>query len=177
MQLLREVKGSVLWLLNDDPFATANLRREAKKRNVDPLRLVFAPRMPLAEHLARHRLADLFLDTLPYNAHTTASDALWAGLPVVTCMGESFASRVAASLLNAMDLPELITTNYEDYKAIAITLANNPERLALLKQKVQSNRLTTPLFDTRGFTTNLEVAYVAMVERCRAGLPPEHIYL
>jgi len=117
MRLLGQIPGSVLWLLADTPIAVENLRREAEARGVAGDRLVFAGRMPLADHLARHRAADLFIDTLPYNAHTTASDALWAGLPVLTCQGESFAGRVASSLLNAVDLPELVTTNLDDYEA------------------------------------------------------------
>jgi predicted O-linked N-acetylglucosamine transferase (SPINDLY family) len=136
---------------------------------------VFAERVPLAEHLARHRQADLFLDTFPYNAHTTSSDALWAALPVLTLMGSSFASRVAASLLNAIGLPELITTTQEEYEALAIELALNPKKLTGIKLRLAKNRLTTPLFDTPLFTKNLEAAYVKMVERYQADLEPEHI--
>jgi predicted O-linked N-acetylglucosamine transferase (SPINDLY family) len=131
--------------------------------------------MPLAEHLARHRCADLFLDTLPYNAHTTASDALWAGLPVLTCAGEAFASRVGASLLDAVGLPDLITTSLADYEALALTLATSPERLAALRQRLIGNRSTAPLFDTPRFARHLEAAYVEMHERSLAGLPPDHI--
>ena len=138
---------------------------------------MFAKRMPLPEHLARHRAADLFIDTFPYNAHTTASDALWAGLPVLTCPGEVFASRVAASLLNAIDMPELIASTQEEYEALAVALATNPERLKTLKMKLQHNRLTTPLFDTRLFTRHIEDAYTQMVERYHAGLAPDHIYV
>jgi protein O-GlcNAc transferase len=127
--------------------------------------------------LARHRQADLFLDTLPYNAHTTASDALWAELPVLTLMGQSFASRVAASLLNAIGLPELITNTQEEYEALAIELATNPQKLVEIKLKLANNRLTTPLFDTPLFTKNLEAAYIKMHKRCLAGLPPECIYV
>ncbi|MBJ7503960.1 MAG: tetratricopeptide repeat protein, partial [Polynucleobacter sp.] len=130
MRILKVVDGSVLWLFEDNPWAAANLKKEAEKRGVNTARLVFAKRMPLSEHLARHRQADLFLDTLPCNAHTTCSDALWAGLPVLTLMGESFASRVAASLLNGIDLPELITTSPEEYEALAIELATNSQKLA-----------------------------------------------
>jgi len=138
-------------------------------------RLLFANRLPPAEHLARHNQADLFLDTFPYNAHTTASDALWAGLPVLTMMGQSFASRVAASLLNAIGLPELITNTPEEYEALAIALARNPQKLADIKLKLANNRLTTPLFDTPLFTKNLEAAYIKMYERYQADLQPEHI--
>ena len=131
--------------------------------------------MPLPEHLARHNLADLFLDTLPYNAHTTASDALWVGLPVLTCLGETFAGRVAASLLNAIRLPELITTTLDAYEQMAIGLATHPEKLVAIKRKVTENRLTTPLFDTKLFTKHIEAAYTTMYERHQAGLAPDHI--
>jgi len=177
MRVLKQVEGSVLWLLEDNPSAASNLRKEAQQRGVDPQRLVFAKRMPLPEHLARHRAADLFIDTLPCNAHTTASDALWAGLPVLTCTGEAFASRVAASLLSAIDLPELITTMQQDYEALAIELATNPDRLKAIRQKLQDNRLTTPLFDTELFTKHIEDAYTQMFERYQADLPPEHIFV
>ena len=177
MRILKAVEGSVLWLFQDNPWAVENLKREALNHGVDPSRLVFAERMPLSEHLARHRQADLFLDTFPYNAHTTTSDALWTGLPVLTLMGDSFASRVAASLLNAMGLPELITNKQAEYEALAIELASNPEKLADLKQKIASNRLTTPLFDTPQFTKDLERAYVQMYERYQADLAPENILL
>jgi len=177
MRILKKVKGSVLWLLEDNVAAASNLRSEAIERGVDADRLIFAKRVPLAEHLARHRLADLFLDTFPCNAHTTASDALWAGLPLLTLAGESFASRVAASLLNATLLPELITSTQEEYETLAIELALNPEKLTSIRQKLERNRLTTPLFDTGRFTRNIEEAYVAMYERYQEGLPPEHIVL
>jgi len=178
MRILRQAEGSVLWLREDNPTAARNLRKEAEARGVNAARLIFAKRMPLlAEHLARHRAADLFIDTLPYNAHTTASDALWAGLPVLTCMGEAFASRVAASLLNAIDLPELITTTQAEYEALAVEFAANPQRLRQIRQKLEGNRLTTPLFDTRLFTRHLEDAYAQMYERYQADLPPEHIYV
>ena len=151
MRVLKATGGSVLWLLEDNPTAARNLRKEAQIRGVDPERLVFAARMKLDEHLARHRVADLFIDTLPCNAHTTASDALWAGLPVLTQMGQSFAARVAASLLNAMDLPELITNTREEYEAGAIELANNPLRLSEIKKKLEQNRETSPLFNGKLF--------------------------
>jgi predicted O-linked N-acetylglucosamine transferase (SPINDLY family) len=175
MRLLKQVSGGVLWLLETDATAEANLRREATARGVDPQRLVFAKRAAHPDHLARHRLADLFLDTLPYNAHTTASDALWAGLPVLTCLGQTFAGRVAASLLHAIDVPELITPTMQDYERRAIDLAAQPEQLAAIRRKLADHRLTTPLFDTRLFTRHLEAAYSAMVERHQAGLPPDKI--
>ena len=177
MRMLKAVEGSVLWLFKDNSWAVENLKKEALKQGVDAQRLVFAERMPLPEHLARHRQADLFLDTLPYNAHTTASDALWAGLPVLTLMGQSFASRVAASLLNAIGLPELITNTQEEYEALAIELAMNPQKLRDIKLKLARNRLTTPLFDTPLFTKNLETTYIKMVERYQANLQPDHIVI
>jgi protein O-GlcNAc transferase len=176
MRLLRKVDNSVLWLSNTTETAIRNLRREAQNRGVDPSRLVFAQQVHHNEdHLARHELADLFLDTLPYNAHTTASDALWAGLPVLTCLGGTFAGRVAASLLNAIGLPELITTTPEAYENKAIDLATYPEKMAIIKAKLAGNRLTTALFDTKRFTKHIEAAYVAMYERYQAGLAPDHI--
>ena len=177
MRILKAVKGSVLWLLEDSPVARLNLLKEAEARGLNPDRLVFAKRMNLTEHLARHKVADLFLDTLPYNAHTTASDALWAGLPVLTCKGESFASRVAASLLNAIELPELITTTQEQYETSAIDLANNPEKLKAIKYKLESNRSTTALFDTPLFNKHIQAAYRQMYERYQADLPPNNIYI
>ena len=175
MRILGQVEGSVLWLLEDNRFIAQNLRLEAIKRNIKPERLIFAPRLSLAEHLARHRAADLFLDTLPYNAHTTASDALWAGLPVLTCKNASFASRVAASLLNAIDLPELITTNYQEYESLAITLANDSARLQQLRAKLAAQRLTAPLFNTPLFAQQIEAAYRQMMERYWDDLPIDHI--
>ncbi len=177
MHILKRAEGSVLWLLEDNLHATENLRREAEQRGVSSERLIFAPRIHLPGHLARHQLADLFLDTLPYNAHTTASDALWAGLPVLTLMGQTFAGRVAAGLLHAIELPELITHSQEQYESKAIELATNPKLLGEIKQKLARNRLTTPLFNTPLFTKHIEAAYVAMYERYQTNLPPEHIYI
>jgi len=177
MRILTHVEGSVLWLLEDNASAVSNLRKEAAARGVNPERLVFAKRMSLPDHLARHRLADLFLDTLPYNAHTTASDALWAGLPVLTQIGETFPGRVAASLLQAIGLAELITSTPEAYQDLAIELAANPQKSAAIKRKLADNRLTGSLFDTQLFTRRIEAAYNAMYERYLAGLPPDHIYV
>ena len=178
MRILKSVNGSVLWLFQENQIAASNLRKEAEFRGVNPNRLIFAKRTNLlSEHLARYREADLFLDTLPYNAHTTTSDALWAGLPVLTCMGKSFASRVAASLLNAIELPELITTTQEQYEALAIELATTPEKLRSIKQKLERNKLTTALFDTLRFTKYIEAAYKQMYERYQADLPPNNIYI
>jgi predicted O-linked N-acetylglucosamine transferase (SPINDLY family) len=178
MRILRRVENSVLWLSQNNPTAASNLRREALHRGVDAGRLIFADRTSsLPEHLARQRVADLFLDTRPYNAHATALDALWAGLPVLTCMGEGFAGRVAASLLNAIELPELITATPTQYENLAVQLAANPQRLAEIRQKLARNRLKTSLFDTRAFTKHLEAAYTKIYERYQANLPPEHIYV
>ena len=175
MRILQAVPGSVLWLFEDTPAVATNLRREAQERGVAAQRLVFAQRMPLDEHLARHRLADLFLDTLPYNAHTTASDALWAGLPVLTRLGESFAARVAASLLEAVGLPELVTHSVAEYEALAISLAQDPARLQALRDKLRAQRDHAPLFNTHQFARDIEAAYWAMHERHLQGLPPEVI--
>jgi predicted O-linked N-acetylglucosamine transferase (SPINDLY family) len=161
MRLLDKIEYGVLWLL-DGPHA-ANLRKEAQARGIDPQRLIFAPKLAPDRHMARHQLADLFLDTLPYNAHTTCSDALWAGVPVVTCYGKTFPGRVAASLLKAIDLPELVTTRMQDYEALALELAGNPALLQATRHKLQRNRLTTALFDSERFRQNIEAAYVAML--------------
>jgi predicted O-linked N-acetylglucosamine transferase (SPINDLY family) len=173
MRLLAAVPGSVLWLLEDSPEAQANLKREAAVRRVDPARLVFAPRMALPAHLARHRLADLFVDTLPYNAHTTASDALWSGLPVLTRRGTGFAARVAASLLAAAGLPELITDTAEAYESLALNLARDPVLLGSYRQRLAQTRATAPLFDSARLARHLEAAYVRMTGRARSGAAPE----
>jgi predicted O-linked N-acetylglucosamine transferase (SPINDLY family) len=173
MGLLRQVAGSVLWLISCNPGTMAKLSAEAQARGIDPARLVFAPRRELADHLARHRLPDLFLDTLPYNAHTTTSDALWAGLPVVTAKGESFAGRVAASLLTAAGLPELITENLGDYEKLALKLAQEPVLLRSYRQRLAENRDGCALFDTERFRRNIEAAYTKMWQRAENGLPPE----
>jgi protein O-GlcNAc transferase len=172
MRLLRASEGSVLWLLQDNETAAANLKREAEIRGVEPRRLIFAPRVNVAEHLARQRLADLFLDTLPCTAHTTASDALWVGLPVLTVLGTTFAGRVAASLLNAIGLPELVTSSLADYETVALSLARDPVALSRLKAKLGDNRHTHALFDTARFTRNLEKAFEAIWSRYQRGEPP-----
>jgi len=177
MRLLQAVPGSVLWLLECNPQAKINLAHEAQQRGVPAERLVFAPRTEMAEHLARQSLADLFLDTLPYNAHTTASDALWMGLPVLTCGGDTFASRVAASLLQAAGMPELITSSLTDYEATALQLATRPALLDGLRHRLQSTRDTMPLFDTPRFARNLETAYRQMWQRRQDGLPAESFQL
>jgi predicted O-linked N-acetylglucosamine transferase (SPINDLY family) len=173
MRLLNSVPRSVLWLLGDNAAAERNLRREAQERGVEPERLVFAGRLNLEAHLARHRLAGLFLDTLPYNAHTTASDALWAGLPVVTCQGRAFAGRVAASLLHAVGLPELMTTSLADYEALALRLAGDPSLLASVRSRLANNRTTHALFDPERFRRHIEAAYTRMWEICERGEPPQ----
>lgn len=176
MRLLKGVVGSVLWLSDGPAVAKENLRREAAARGVDPVRLVFARRVDaMADHLARYRLADLFLDTLPYNAHTTACDALWAGVPVLTRMGQSFASRVAASLLHAVGLPELVTESAEDYEMLALGLALNPARLRLLRQQLSDKRLTSPLFRTGQLTRDIETLYTTMHQRQVEGAKAENI--
>jgi len=177
IRILKAVENSVLWLLEDNTTARTNLRKEAQARGLDPNRMIFAKRMKLPDHLARHKLADLFLDTLPYNAHTTASDALWAGLPVLSCMGESFASRVGASLLNAIELPELIVSSQEQYEAMAVELATNPVKLGAIKARLERNRLITALFDTLRFTKHIEEAYTQMYDSYHNNLPVEHIYI
>jgi predicted O-linked N-acetylglucosamine transferase (SPINDLY family) len=172
MRLLRDVPGSVLWLLATNPRAVANLRREATVRGTQPGRLVFGPHLPQEQHLARLRLADLFLDTLPVNAGATASDALWAGLPLLTCVGGTMVSRVAGSLLTAAGLPELITYSLEEYEALALHLALHPKELTELRGRLAKNRLTAPLFDTPRFTRHLERAYEMMWNRYLQGLSP-----
>ena len=177
MRVLKAVKESVLWLIEDNPLAANNLKAEAEKRGVSPERIIFASRLPLPEHLARHRNADLFLDTLPYNAHTTASDALWAGLPLLTCVGKTFPGRVAASLLNALEVPDLITHSVEEYEHRAIELANNPVRLQAIKNQLLANRLEKPLFNTQMFAKDLEALYSKMYERYQENLEPDHLYM
>jgi len=175
MRLLSKIDGSVLWLLKSNKWAEINLKKEAKKRGLDSNRLIFAQKVPQSQHLARHCLADLFLDTFKCNAHTTASDALWAGLPLVTKMGKGFPSRVAGSLLNAIGLPELITQTVEDYEKLALSLANDTNHLNLLKQKINKNRLLEPLFNTELFTIHLESAYRQAYRNYFDGKPPETI--
>jgi predicted O-linked N-acetylglucosamine transferase (SPINDLY family) len=172
MRLLKQVSGSVLWLYADRASAEVNLRRAAAAHGIDPARLVFARRMAQGDHLARHHLADLFLDTLPYNAHTTAADALWAGLPVVTCLGKSFAGRVAASLLRAVGVPDLVAPDLGAYERLALRLASEPALLDTTRERLQRNRLSQPLFDTDRYRRNLEAAYLTMWERWQRGDAP-----
>jgi predicted O-linked N-acetylglucosamine transferase (SPINDLY family) len=177
MRILKRVEGSFLWLIEDNVSVPSNLRKEARAKSVNPERIVFAKRIHPSEHLARHRVADLFLDTLPYNAHTTASDSLWAGLPVLTQAGETFPGRVAASLLRTLGLPELIALTPQAYEDLAVELAINAKRLADIRIRLARNRLTSPLFDTKLYTQHLEAAYSTMYMRRRADLPPDHIVI
>jgi predicted O-linked N-acetylglucosamine transferase (SPINDLY family) len=182
MRILAKVPGSVLYLYAENEAAVKNLRKEAQSRGVDANRLIFADKLltdklPHPEYLARYRVADLFLDTLPYNAGATASDALRAGLPVLTCLGEAFAGKMAASLLTAIGLPELITRTQQQYEELAVALAIDPQRLTAIKNKLVANRSTTLLFDTRRFATHLETGYMKILERYHARLPPEHTHV
>ena len=173
MGLLRAVPDSVLWLLQDNVSMPAHLRAAAAARGVDAGRLIFAPRAEPARHLARHRLADLFLDTLPYGAHTTASDALWTGLPLLTCLGVQFDGRVAASLLRTVGLPELVTASLTDYEALALALSQDPKRLEDLRARLAANRLSSPLFDVQRFARVIEAAYLRMIENSRKRGQPQ----
>jgi predicted O-linked N-acetylglucosamine transferase (SPINDLY family) len=173
MRLLAAVPGSVLWLLADNDGARRNLCLAAEARGIVSSRLVFAPRMTLAEHLARNGAADLFLDTLPYNAHTTASDALWMGVPLVTCLGTGFPGRVAASLLHAAGLPELVTHDLADYESLALALARDPARLKDLRKRLDAGRATAPLFDADRFRRGLEAAYEKMWSLALDGQSPQ----
>ncbi len=177
VSILRNVPDSVLWLINENPRQVENLRGFVASLDVNPNRLVFSESLPYSEHLARYQLIDLVLDTIPFNGGTTTSDALWGGAPVVTCIGESFSGRMSASLLNALDLPELIAHSPKEYEALAIDLATNQERLGKLRQKLANNRLRSPLFDTTRFTKNLEASYLMILSRHQAGLNPDHIYV
>jgi protein O-GlcNAc transferase len=168
-RLLRAVPDSVLWLRQDNPYAAANLRGEAQARGISPSRLIHAPRIDLAEHLARHRVADLFLDTLPYNAHSTGSDALWAGLPIISCIGETFASRVGGSLLRAVGLPELVTRDLAEYERLALELATQPTVLAGIRSRLARNLPASPLFDAERYRKNIEAAYLIMSDLYRRG--------
>ncbi len=175
MTVLERVPKSILWLRDYGAVAVSNLRVAASERGINPARLIFAGHVPFDEHLARHQAADMFLDTSPYNAHTTAADALWAGLPVLTCAGQSYPARVAASLLTAMNVPELIAATPEEYEAMAIALGREPARLGPIKEKIVRGRQISRLFDATAFARNMEAAFRGMARRARSGLPPEHI--
>ena len=172
MRTMRSIEGAVLWLNADHPAVECNLRREAQSRGVDPARLIFAPRVDLDQHLARQRLADLFLDTLPVNAGATASAALWAGLPVLTCRGQTFFGRMGTSLMTAIGLPEMVTSNLEEYEAVALKLARDPFLLKSIRSRLEANRSTHPLFDTDRFRRHIEAAYTRMWEYWQRGESP-----
>jgi predicted O-linked N-acetylglucosamine transferase (SPINDLY family) len=176
-RILKQVEGSVLIIYASNESSKANLVKEIALREIDPSRLIFGGRLVRPEYLARYKAADLFLDTTPYNAGTTASDALRMGLPVLTCIGKSYSARMGASILSSLNLPELITTTSKEYEALAIELATNPEKFKKLKDKLTSNLSTAPLFDTPLFTKNIESAYTTMYERHRQGLEADHIYV
>jgi len=175
VEILANVNHSVLWLFETNPIASKNLKKEIKLRKLDPNRIIFAKKMPLPDHLARHHLADLSIDSFPYTTGITCSDALWTGLPVLTRIGNSFASRMAASLLTAIDLTEMIVKTKKEYKDLAIELATNNEKLNQIKNKLKKNRLNTPLFDTELFKENIEELYLTMYQRYQSDLPIENI--
>ncbi|QVL45098.1 MAG: hypothetical protein KFB94_07375 [Methylophilaceae bacterium] len=178
MRLLQKVPNSVLWLSKSNESAETNLRKEAELRSISPSRLIFAEKIPdIKEHLARLKHADLFIDTFNYNAHTTASDALWAGLPIVTKQGKQFAARVASSLLHAVGLPELVTTTEEEYEALILELATNPEKLQTIKTKLEQNRLKEPLFDTHRYTRNFEKGLWQAHQLYLQGKPAQDIWV
>ncbi len=173
MRILKQAEGSRLWLLAGDPLLVQNLKAQAERQGVDPQRLIFAPPLPLDAHLARMTLGDLFLDSLPCNAHTTASDALWTGLPILTCRGTAFSGRVAASLLQAVGLPELVTDSLADYENLALALARDPVLLQHYRDRLKENRRKAPLFDTARTTRQIEAAYETMMARRLRGEAPQ----
>jgi predicted O-linked N-acetylglucosamine transferase (SPINDLY family) len=173
IRLLNACPNSLLWLYYINDSAQANLQQELISHGVDPSRVILAPLVEQPDHLARLKLADLFLDTLPYNAHTTTSDALWAGVPVLTCLGPTFAGRVAASVLQAVGLPELITNSLEEYETLALKLASDPALLGSWRERLAQNRLSHPLFDTQRLTRHIEAAYATMVDTWQRGEPPK----
>ena len=177
MRLLGKVEKSVLWLLKSNPWAINNLKREADARGISQDRLIFADKVLQEDHLARHKFADLFLDTFNVNAHTTASDALWSGLPVVTKIGKGFVARVASSLLNAVGLPELVTESEYQYETLILELANNPKKLLNIKEKLQRNRSSFPLFNTELYTKHLEKAYLTVYENYNEANLPKTIHI
>jgi protein O-GlcNAc transferase len=171
VEILGRVPDSVLWLFRTDAAAAKNIALEAEKRGLDPDRLIFADRLPKARHLARHRLADLFLDTFAYGAHTTASDALWAGLPVLTMRGDTFARRVGASIVNAAGMFDLVTENVDDYIARAVAIGTTPGAAVALEQRLAENISSCPLFSTAAIARSLEAAYLDMIENSRLARP------
>ena len=177
MRLLLKVEGSVLWLRKSNKLAETNFIKEAKNRGVEASKLVFADKLPMSEHLARYKLADLFLDTFIYNAHTTASEALWSGLPVLTKTGKGFAARVATSLLSAINLTELVTETEDEYEKLALKLAVNPNYLKSVKEKLETNRLSSFLFNTNLYTKHLEDGYQQAFQRYFKGKDPKSIHV
>ena len=177
MNILKNVKNSIFWLMikGNNPTVKNHLKKEALKKGIEPDRLIFASHMPLPDHLARLKLANLFIDTMPYNAHTTASDALWVGLPFLTLCGNTFSSRVGASMLNALELNEMITLTDKDFENLAIELANNPKKLQLIKNKLNHNKISKPLFNTKLFTKNIEKAYSTIYEEYLKKMPIKNI--
>ena len=175
MRILKKVENSVLWLAENNKTGVKNIKNEAELRGIDPNRIIFAQHMLLAEHLARHRLADLFIDTFPYTAHTTCNDALWSNVPVLTRIGESFASRGAASLLSAISLSELITNTEKEYEDLAIKIATNKNYFTEIKNKLSKNRTSKPLFNTKLFTQNIESAYFKIYEKYISNKNPDNI--
>tara|TARA_B100000123_G_scaffold76106_1_gene54645 strand:- start:772 stop:1320 length:549 start_codon:yes stop_codon:yes gene_type:complete len=175
--ILNEVPKSILWLISDNDFAKKNLMIEFGKKNINKNRIKFSDKLPISEHLLRIKYADLFLDTFPYNAHTSCSDSIWAGLPILTIEGNSFQSRVASSLLKTSGLEELITKNEKEYVEKAIYIANNKEYLNNLKKKLINSRDTNPLFNNETFTRNIEKAYSLVLEKYYKDQKPEDIYL
>ena len=175
MKILKKIEGSVLWLIKDSNEGANNLKKEANKRGINPDKIIFAKRMPISEHLARHKMADLFIDTFPYTAHTTCSDALWSGLPVITLMGQSFASRLSGTLLNAVGLNELIATTEKDYEDLIINLAKDSNQLKIIKNKLEKNKINQPIFNTKLYTKKIESAYKEIYKRYHSDLPLENI--
>lgn len=175
MRLLKKIPKSVLWLRKSNECSVNNFKEEAQKRGVDPTKIIFAERADMEDHLARHKLADLFVDTFNFNAHTTAIDALWSGLPVVTKIGRGFPARVAASLLNSIDLPDLVTETKEEYESLIYNLATNSKKLFLIRDKLAKNCLSKPLFNTEVYTQKLELAYEKAYKLCLEGKKAETI--
>ena len=175
MKILKKINGSVLWMLEDNIKTSKNLKKEALKNGISEDRIIFAKRVSMEEHLARHKAADLFIDTYPYGAHTTCSDALWAGLPVATLVGETFASRVAGSILSAINMKELITYTEKEYENLIIDLATDSRKLKQIKIKLSKNKYTEPLFDTKLYTRNIESSYSKIYENHLNNLPLDNI--
>ena len=176
-KILTKVNNSVIWLLENNNISHENLKQEAIIRDIDPERIVFCKRTSSKEHIKRYQLADLFLDTFPYGAHTTANEALFSGLPIVTIIGQSFQSRVCSSLLKTVGLKELITNSYEEYENLAVNIAKNPKKLQSLKDILKINIKDSPLFKSNFYTENLEKAYINIYERHNNNREPEHIYI